>query len=71
MPSKNLGGRPRGDNPLELPPNVHFKHGALYLVRMVTAAPGTRRRVWLHLGRDTEEALLKAEALSKAKDEQC
>lgn len=38
-------GRTRKSNPLDLPRNVHFKHGAFYWV-----APGTRS--WLPLGKD-------------------
>lgn len=64
MPNKkNAGGRKRGENPLGLPANVHFKHGALYFVRLATTAQGSKKRVWLHLGRDLEEALLKAEVV--------
>jgi len=66
MTIKNLGGRKRKNNPLGLPANVHLKHGALYFVRSVTPAPGVHKRVWLHLGRDVEEALLEAEVVREA-----
>lgn len=69
MPNKKSSGRKRGENPLGLPANVYFKHGALYFVHShsETTAQGTRRRVWLHLGRNVKEALRRAEVIKEAR----